>query len=105
MALSTELVRESKAQAISLLIYSLTGEYPRTYRFNDYTEIYLSPTQLKASQDYFQGTLESEPGDVRVKDSSDIFLPVIYKKYWGYAAGALFLGGLIGYMVKPKGKR
>jgi len=92
--------RETKAQGMSMFIYGLTGEYPEINREENFTELILKPNQILHGQNEFLGLLESEPGEVRIKNSGEIFLPVIYKKYWPWAAGFLVLGGILGAVLK-----
>ncbi len=96
----TTFARETKAQGMSMFIYGMTGEYPSINRGAEFTEITLSPNQILHGQNEFLGLLESEPGEVRIKNSSEIFLPVIYKKYWPWAAAFLVAGGVMGALLK-----
>jgi len=92
--------REAKTQGINLMVNAFTGEYPEINRETDYTEITLNENQIQHAQNQFLEMLESAPGEVRIKNSSEIFIPVITKKYWPYALGVFALGGLLGVMLK-----
>lgn len=92
--------REAKTQGISLLVYGLSGNYPEIDRQSGYTNIVLSPEQIQHGQKFFLDMLESEPGEVRIQGTGDVFLPVLYKKYWPWIAGAVIAGALIGVTLK-----
>jgi len=94
------LQREAKVQGLNLGLKAITGEFSDINRFDAYTELVLSENQVLHGQKFFLGLLESEPGDVRFANTGQVFLPVIYKKYWPYALGALILGGILGAALK-----
>lgn len=92
--------RELKTQGMSLFINGLSGEFPTINRGDGYNELVLTENQILHGQNFFLELLESEPGEVRIKNSSQMFLPVIYKKYWVYAAAAVVLGAIVGASFK-----
>ena len=95
-----DLNREAKVQGLNLGLKAITGEFSTINRFNDYTELVLSEQQVLHGQKFFIDLLESEPGDVRFINTGDVFMPVIFKKYWPWAAGALVLGAILGGLLK-----
>ena len=92
--------REAKTQGYSLVLYGISGEYPKTVRHEDHNELILSDLQILAGQKLFLDSLESDPGNVRITNVSKIFFPVLIKKYWPYAAATLLLGGVMGALLK-----
>jgi len=91
--------RQLKAQAIALLIYTLTKTYPRIINYTDYIEIQLTEKQILAAREYFYEILTSKPGEVRIVGTSKILLPELWRKYWPWALGTFTCGYLVGKVL------
>ena len=91
--------RESTVQGISLLLYGMSGSWPEVDRQKDFATIKLSPNQINVGQKWFLDSLEGDPGEVRIEGVGDVFLPVVYKKYWPWAAGILLAGAALGVLA------
>jgi len=90
-----ELSRTLKTNAISLFLYSITGESPVIEKYPDYNQLVLSNEQKEKLRQILTEFMAREPGEIRM-ELQPIILPVLLKRYWpwlaGISAGALLLG-------------
>jgi len=89
------LTKETKTLALYALIVQYTGEAPTIKRYDTYNQILLTQSQNKKLENVLDNWWSKDPSDVRI-NVAPIILPVIIKKYWGWAAGVFGLGTLIG---------
>lgn len=105
MALNlTPVFKELGTQGASILISQITGEAPIIERYGDYNNIVLTNEQELKLQEFLLSQLNKEPGPVRL-DMGGIVLPVVIKKYWPWAVGAVAVGGVLGVLIGKAGRR
>ena len=98
--MSAIITKDAKATAYALALATLTGDWPDIDNTQpDHVTITLTQNQIQWGQELFNDMLSKEPGDVRFANSSEIFLPVLKKKYWPWALGVLVLGAAVGMVA------
>lgn len=95
-----DVAHEAQVQGLNLGLKAITGEFSDVNRFDDYTELVLSQNQILHGQQFFRELLEKEPGAIRFVNTEQIFIPVLWKKYWMYLAGAVLSGAVLYAIIR-----
>lgn len=83
----------AQAEASALAISGFIGSKPTVVNHGDYVEVVFTPEQETAAADFIMRQINKDPGNVRFT-VGNIFLQVLFRKYWLYLVG-LFGGGVV----------
>lgn len=82
----------AQAEAAALAISGFIGSKPAVVNHGDYVEVVFTPEQEAAAADFILQQINKAPGNVRFS-VGNIFLQVLFRKYWLYLLG-IFGGGV-----------
>ncbi len=93
--------RSLKTTAYAAAIQAATGEPPVIERYEDYTEIQFTPSQVKTLQGMLETWHNQEPGTVRI-GIGPVMLPYYLKRYWYYIAATAGIGFALAWIAKRR---
>ncbi len=92
---------QATALAIAAAWRPIVGSMPTVENRGDHWAVVFSVEQEDAASAWILQQLNREPGPVRM-EIGGVARKVLARQYWGWALGAVVIGGLAGYALRGR---